>query len=73
MSHVATLALGAIHLPSHQNPTVVSKLWTTVWSGKGGAGFGVMDVVPNLNQPPPPPNSCFLLPSSKWLPNGCQH
>ena len=36
---------------------------TTVSSDKGGVGFGVMDVVPILNQPSPTPNSCFLLPS----------
>jgi len=73
MSRMATLALGAIHLPSQLNSTVVSKQLTTVSIGKGGVGFGVMDVVPILNQPPPPPNSCFLLPSWKWLPKGCQH
>jgi len=47
MSHVATLVLGAIHLPSQLNPTVASKQLTTLSGGKGGVGFGVMDVLGN--------------------------
>lgn len=47
MSHVATLVLGAIHLPSQLNPTVASKQLTTVSGVKGGVGFGVMDVLGN--------------------------
>lgn len=47
MLRMATLALGAIHSPSQLNPTVVSKQLTTVSGGKGGVGFGVMDVLEN--------------------------